>query len=57
MRPVSKVFQLVAEHSCYVCGCEVDKAFLREWNGEEVCKFCINELNEEAEQHVSTNHH
>ena len=54
---MSKVLQLYADHSCFVCGCEVDKAFLKPWNGEEVCKFCITELNEEAENHVSTNHH
>lgn len=49
-----KVLLLLPE--CHVCGWEVHPEFLREWNGKDVCKYCIRELEEEAEQIELHNH-
>lgn len=54
---MSKVLQLIADDSCFVCGCEVDHSLLKQWNGKDVCKFCIDELNKEANHNVSTDHY
>lgn len=43
-----KVLLLLPE--CHVCGNEVDPRFLTTWNGVEACKYCIKDINEEADR-------
>ncbi|WP_154665872.1 hypothetical protein [Paenibacillus pinihumi] len=53
---MSKVAIYLLPPECGVCGQEVHPKFLQPWNGQDVCKYCINEINEEAEcYHASTN--
>lgn len=40
---------LLLPPSCEVCGKEAHPKFLSLWNGKDVCKYCIREINEEAE--------
>lgn len=47
---------LLLPPECEVCGHEVSPQFLQEWNGKDVCKYCIKELNEEAEEHAIYDH-
>lgn len=54
---MSKVLQLCAEDSCFVCGCEVNFSMLKQWSGQDVCVFCIQEINEEAVLYGSTDHY
>lgn len=54
---MSKVDILLLPPECEVCGHEVHHAWLRSWNGKDVCTYCIQSLNEEMEHHDSTNHH
>lgn len=48
-----KLILLPAE--CQVCGQPVDDKFLKVWNGKDVCKYCIAEINEESE-HIANYH-
>lgn len=47
---------LLLPPDCEVCGQEVHPVFLQQWNGKEVCKYCIKEINEEAEQYAMDNY-
>lgn len=40
---------LLLPPSCHICGHEVHPMFLRPWNGVDACKYCIKDINEEAE--------
>lgn len=53
---MSKVDILLLQPECEVCGNEVNIQFLRPWNGKDVCTYCINTINEEAELHEFFNH-
>lgn len=53
---MSKVDILLFPPECEVCGHEVSIGFLKPWNGKQVCTYCINTLNEEAEQHEFSDH-
>lgn len=44
------VKSLLETDSCDVCGHDVSSAYLVSWNGEDVCKYCVRELEEEYEQ-------
>jgi hypothetical protein len=44
------MLKIDSDDKCFICGCKVNTAFLQRWNGEDVCKFCVRELNEEAEK-------
>lgn len=46
---MSKVTILLAADDCEICGQEVPSSELTGWNGKEVCKFCIQEINRESE--------
>lgn len=48
-----KVLLLLPE--CHVCGQEAHPRFLKSWNGQDVCKYCINDIEEETE-HELYNH-
>ena len=50
---MSKVTILLHPPECEVCGQHVDPKFLQPWNGKDVCKYCIQEINGESEQYVS----
>lgn len=41
---------LIETAECDVCGQAMSPAFLQEWNGQEVCKYCVRELEEEYER-------
>lgn len=43
-----KVLLLLPE--CHVCGQEAHPRFLSEWNGVTACKYCIQEIEKEAER-------
>lgn len=53
---MSKVAILLLPPECEICGQEVEVQSLKVWNGIDACHYCINEINEEAIQHASTNH-
>lgn len=55
---MSKVLILLHPPECEVCGQPVDPKFLQPWNGKDVCKYCLSEINGESELiYVSTNHY
>lgn len=47
---MSNTIKLFSDDKCVICSCEVNKVFLQRWNGQDVCKLCIQELNEETEK-------
>lgn len=51
---MSKINIYLLPPECEVCGQEVHPRFLQSWNGIEACKYCINEINEEAESHYAS---
>lgn len=44
-----KVLLLMPE--CHICGQKAHPEFLQRWNGIIACKYCITDINEEAEQY------
>lgn len=55
---MSRVEILLLTDDCKVCGQEVPPSSIQQWNGKEVCDYCIREINEESEvYHASTNHY
>lgn len=51
---MSKINIYLLPPECHVCGQEVHPKFLKPWNGVEVCKYCIQEINEEAERYYAS---
>lgn len=43
------VKSLLETDECEVCGQDAHPSFLQSWNGKDVCRYCIREINEESE--------
>ncbi|MDF2649837.1 MAG: hypothetical protein K0Q73_5642 [Paenibacillus sp.] len=45
---MSNVVIMFRNPECEVCGQEVNKRFLKDWNDKQVCTTCINQINEQT---------
>lgn len=53
---MSRVEELRALLVCEVCGQEAHPKFMQQWNGKDVCKYCIKNIEEETETHELFNY-
>lgn len=53
---MGQVKLLLLPPSCEVCGQEAHPKFMQQWNGKDVCKYCIKNIEEETETHELFNY-